>query len=237
MPLTIAQVYADLLSKLGIESVVGVSSLVQQDCIVAINGAMQMLQSAGERFFTQEQITLTLAAGTSSYTVAKTIQSVIGPVRLNDETPLRALTSRGEYDEFDRIFLGDTGYGAAAGTPIAYYPEFTRSGSTGDIVLITFYFAPVPDGAYTAVAQVVNDAPNYVVGDLSPGSTVLPVAQGYTESVFLPIARMLICRSSQFSRPDLLASLENDYRVALATLGLKGGFPPEPEPQGRETQG
>lgn len=236
MSLTISQVRDDLLSKLGIESVADANDLVKQDCVVAINGAMQMLQTAGERYFTQEGLTLTLAAGTSAYTIARSIQSVIGPVRLNNEVPLRGLTSRGEFDEFDRIFLGDTDYGAAAGTPIAYYPEFTRNGSTGDIVLVTIYFAPVPDGAYTAFVQVVNDAPSYDVDNLDD-STELPVAQDYTESIFLPIARYLVTRSSQFSRPDILDGITRDYQTAMQTLGLAGGFPPAPEPRGRETQG
>ncbi len=236
MPLTIAQTYADLLSKLGIESVGGASALVQQDCVIAINGAMQMLQTAGERYFTQQSITLTLGAGTSAYVISQTVQSVIGPVRLNDTIPLRALTSRGEYDEFDRIFLGETSYGAALGVPIAYWPEFNRSGDTGDIVRVTIYVAPTPAAGGTLFVQVVNDAPSYVVADLAD-TTELPVAQDYTESIFLPIARYLIMLSSQFSRPDLRPQLTEDYQTAMRTLGLAGGFPLAGEPEPRLTQG
>jgi len=235
MSLTISQAYSDLLSKLGIESQAGVSTLVQTDCVIAINGALQVLQTAGEEYFTRETITLTLAAGTAAYVIPASVQSVIGPVRYNDEIPLKGLTSRGEYDQFDRIFLGETDYGAAAGTPIAYWPESIRSGSSGDIVRTTIYLAPAPSGAGTLVVEVVNDAPTYTISNLAD-STVLPVAQNYTESIFLPIARMLVTRSSQFSRPDLLAQLTEDYQRAMATLGLAGGFPVAGQPVPRDTQ-
>ncbi len=237
MPLTNIQARNDLLSKVGIEDASLASALVLQDVAVAINGAFQFLQTAGERFFTQETITLTIGAGTAAYVISQSVQSVIGPIRLNDEVPLRGLTSRGEYDEFDRLYFGSTGYGAAAGTPMAYWPEFTRTGTTGDIVRCTIYFAPNPSAGGTAVVQVVNDAPSLVVADLDD-NTALPVAQNYTESVFLPIARMLMTRSSQFSRRELLAQLTEDYQHAMATLGQAGGFAPtDQQLQARATQG
>lgn len=201
-----------------------------QDVVVAINGAMQMLQRAGQDFFTRDTITINLGAGTSLYQVTKSVQAILGPIRLNNLTPLSALTSRGELDQFDRIFLGSTSFGAAAGTPVAYWVENIKSGSTGNINQINIWLVPVPTGGGTIVAEVVDDAAAYVVADLS-GSTNLPVAQNYTESVFLPIARMLICRSSQFSRPDILQGLTTDYEAAMATLATAGGFPNAVEPQ------
>lgn len=237
MPLTIVQARNDLLSKLGFPDASLASALVLQDVAVAMNGAFQFLQTAGERFFTQEEITLTLAAGTAAYVISQNVQSVIGPVRLNDEIPLKGLESRGELDEFDRIFLGATDYGVAAGTPMAYYPDFTRNGTTGDIVRCTIHFAPAPSTSGTAVVQVVNDAPGITVAELDD-TTALPVAQNYTESVFLPIARYLVTRSSQFSRRELLEQLTADYERALATLGNAGGFAPtEQQLQARATQG
>lgn len=239
MSLTIAQTYSDLLSKLGIESSVGVSALVQQDCVIAINGAMQMLQTAGQDFFTREVMTLTLSAGTSIYNVPANVQAVLGDVKWNNVKPLRGLDSDGELEQFARIFLGETAYGVGANAdPVAYFVKYLRTGTTGDICAITVRLAPAPAApAGTLVIEVVNDAPAYVVADLS-GSTVLPVAQNYTESVFLPIARYLITRSSQFSRPDLLAQLTTDYETARATLADVGGFPNAEQPAPpRKTEG
>lgn len=230
MALTVAQAYADLLSKLGIESTVGVSALVQQDCVVAINGAMQILQTAGQDYFTRERMTLTLGAGTAVYNIARSLQAVLGPVRWNDTKPLRGLTSQGELDQFARIFLGESGYGSGAqGDPIAYWVDYLRSGTEGDVCAVTVTLAPAPDAAGTLVLEVVNDAPAYDTSDLT-STDDLPVAQNYTESIFLPIARMLVTRSSQFSRPDLLEQLTADYQVAMARLGLAGGFPNAEQP-------
>jgi len=229
MALQLVQVRDDLLSKLGIEAV-DASTQDLQDVVVAINGAMQMLQTAGQDFFTREDVTLGITAGTAIYAFNRTIQAVLGPALWNNQKPLRSLSSRGEYDQFDRIFLGEATYGAAAGDPMAYWIENIRDGSTGDINLVQIWLAPTPDESGTLLVQVVNDAPDYVVADLDD-TTEVPVAQNYTESVFLPIARMLVTRSAKFSRPDLLPKLTADYQLAIQRLGFVGGFPNAQEPK------
>lgn len=231
MSLTIVQARNDLLSKLGIENAAEASALALQDVVVAINGAMQMLQTAGQDYFTRQRLTLTLAAGTAVYNVPLSLQAVIGPVRWNGTKPLRALTSQGEYDQFARMFLGEEEYGVGDdGDPVAYWPDYLRNGTVGDICAVTINLAPAPAApAGTLVVDVINDAPSYVVADL-PNATVLPVAQNYAESIFLPIARMLVTRSSQFSRPDILGQLESDANTAMARLGLSGGFPNVSQP-------
>lgn len=236
MPLTIVQVRNDLYSKAGVEDPSLATTLLAQDAVVAINGAMQMLQTAGERFFTQQEVSITLGAGTAAYVISSGIQAVIGPARLNDSVPLRALTSRGEYDQFHRIFFGGSDYGAPSGVPMAYLPESIRDGSTGDIVKTTIYVAPTPASAGTLNVRVIYDAPSYTTADLTSTSN-LPVAQNYTESVFLPIARYLMMQSSQFSRPDIRDQITQGYQTAMQTLAQAGGFPPVPESQNRETQG
>jgi len=233
MSLQIVQTRDDLLSKLGIENAALASALALQDVVVAINGALQMLQTAGQDYFTRETMTVTLIAGSSLYTIERSVQAVLGPIRWNNTKPLRALASQGEWDQYDRIFTGTPGYGAAAGEPNAYWVQNLRQGATGDIDQINIWLAPVPTSpAGTLTVEIVNDAPSYTTADLTSTST-LPVAQNYTESIFLPIARMLITRSSQFSRPDILQQLTTDYQHAMSFLGMSGGFPnadqPEPE--------
>jgi hypothetical protein len=237
MSLQLIQVRNDLLSKLGIEDPSLAGSLVLQDVVVAINGAMQMLQTAGQDYFTRQEITVGIYAGTSIYQIPGSVQSVLGPVRLNDEKPLRALESQGQYDQFARMFLGDTDYGPGSGEPKAYWPKYLRQGSTGDVCDIELYLAPRPVASSSLTVEVVNDAPEYMVADLDD-TTELPVAQNYTESIFLPIARMLVTRSSQFSRPDLLEQLTADAQRAFAKLGVSGGFPNEEQPYPpRKTEG
>lgn len=239
MPLTIVQARNDLLSKLGIEDPSLASALALQDVVVAMNGAMQMLQTAGQDYFTREIVTLTLSVGTSIYNVPASMQAVLGPVRWNDLKPLRALTSEGELDQFARIFRGLDDYGVGPnGDPIAYFVKYLRTGNSGDICGITIRLAPAPAAPPgTLVAEIVNDAVAYVVADLV-STAVLPVAQNYTESIFLPIARMLVTRSSQFSRPDLLEQLTADGQRAMQALGVAGGFPNVEQPgPDRKTEG
>jgi len=231
MSLTNVQCRNDLLSKLGIETIADASDLALQDVAVAMSAAMQVLQTAGEDFFTREELTLTLAAGTALYNISANVQAIIGPVLWNGTKPLRALDGLGEIDQFARIFLGQSAYGVGDdGDPIAYNVTFRKSGSTGDICAVTIQLAPAPAApAGTLVLDVINGAVSYVVADLDD-TTVIPVAQNYAESVFLPIARMLVTRSSQFSRPDLLPQLTEDYQRAMQRLGLAGGFPNVEQP-------
>jgi hypothetical protein len=225
MPLTVAQCRDDLLSKLGIESAALATDLALQDVAVAMNGALQELQRAGEAFFTRESLTVTIGAGTAFYTLPQAIQSVIGPARLNDVTPLRGMNSRGELDQFARIFFNETGVGAGTGVPMAFYVDTRRQAAVaGDIVRSNLYLAPAPLAAGTLVLDVVNDAPGYDVDDLDD-TTEIPVAQAYTESIFLPIARMLVTRSSTFTRPNLLPQLTEDFERAMQRLATAGGFP------------
>lgn len=231
MPLQVVQARNDLLSKLGITDAAVASALTLQDVVIALNGALQMLQTAGQDYFIREELTLTLAAGTATYNVPANLQAVLGPVRWNNLKPLRGLTSEGEFDQFSRIFLGGTSYGGGANAePIAYFVRYLRVPPGGDICGITIRLAPAPSApAGTLVAEVVYDAPSYVVADLS-STAYLPVAQGYAESILLPIARMLITRSAQFSRPELFEQLQGDGMRAMAMLGVSGGFPNVEQP-------
>jgi hypothetical protein len=228
--LNIIQVRNDLLSKLSIEDASLADSLTIQDVLIAINGALQVLQTAGQDFFTRQIITVEFGAGTAALTLSRSVQAVLGPMRWNDDIPLRALTSRGELDQFTRIFLGGTLYGAGLGTPMAYFVENLRDGNSGDIDQINVFLAPKPDEPGELVIEVIPDSPAYTSADFQAGTAILPVAQNYTESVFLPIARMMVTRSRIFSRPDIVPQLQTDYDRAMQTLADVGGFPNAVQP-------
>lgn len=237
MSLTIVQARDDLLSKLGIEVAAEASALTLQDVVIALNGAGQMLQTAGQDYFTREEIVVGIYAGTSIYPINRNVQSILGPVRLDNEKPLEALESQGQYDQYDRMFRGGSSYGPGVGEPEAYWPKYLKEGDAGDICDVQLYVAPTPIVPATLTIEVVNDWEELAVADLDD-TTELPVAQNYTESIFLPIARMLVTRSSQFSRPDLLKQLTDDAAVAMQRLGVSGGFPNETQPRPpRQTEG
>jgi len=233
----IVAVRNDLLSKLGIDDAASADALTLQDVLVAINGAGQLLQTAGQDYFTREEITVGIYAGTSIYPISRSVQAVLGPVRLDDEKPLRGLESQGQYDQFDRIFMGGSDYGPGDGIPEAYWVKYLREGTTGDICSIELFLAPKPVDSGSVVIEVVNDWTEYEIADLD-STEELPVAQNYCESIFLPIARMLVMRSRLFSRPDLGAQLQADGEAALARLGVSGGFPNQEQPYPpRRTEG
>ncbi len=126
---------------------------------------------------------------------------------------------------------------AKLGTPIAYFVENLREGDTGDINRINVYLAPKPSTSGSVTMDIIMDAPNITIDDLED-TTEVPVAQAYTESVFLPIARYLIMLSSQFSRPELRPQINSDYQTAMVTLGYQGGFPNAAQPgPAREVEG
>lgn len=235
MPLTIQAAANDLLSKLGILGTdpTVAPALAQQDVIIALNAAGQMLQRAGEDFFTRQQLTIFIGAGTAAYAVTQQVQNVLGPVRLNGNVPLAALLSRGELDQFDRIFLGQADYGAGPGTPIAYWIEsLNNAAGMGDIEQYNLWLAPVPIAAGFVIMEGVDIFPAITPANIG-ATTLLPVAHNYAESIFLPIARLFVTRSSSFSRPDLLKLITDDATTALQQLGSAGGFPdivqPNPE--------
>jgi hypothetical protein len=233
MPLSLLQARNDLLSKLGVEDSSLATALMLQDVVIALNAALQTLQTAGEDYFTREIIDATFTAGSTFVTLSASVQNVIGPIRItsgpNTGMPLLALQSKGEIDQFGRIFQDQTSWLMTAGEPTAYWVENLRNGNDGEINEIRIRPAPVPTANRNFQVEVVNDAPSYAVTDLSSGTTYLPVAQNYAESLLLPIARLNVTRSSQFSRPELLPQITEDAQRAMQELGMAGGFPVEEE--------
>lgn len=231
--MTINQTRDDLLSKLSIPDASKADVQALNDCWQSMNAALQVLQTAGEYYFTRTKLGCPFSAGTAIFMLPQNVQSIIGPGRWNDVIPLRALVSRGEYDSFNRIYLGTATYGVSTGVPMAYFVEDVRSGNVGDIVQTNVYLCPIPALAGTLFIDIIPDTPMYTLADFTVGTALIPVAQNYTESVFLPIARMFITRSAYFSRPDIVPSLTADYERAMTHLISVGGFPdighPNPE--------
>jgi len=81
---------------------------MQQDVIIAINGAMQTLQERRRGLFHPAKALLTL--GLERAFIRSLEFRLYSPGPAEHSIPLRALESRGEIDQFDRIFLGGTDY-------------------------------------------------------------------------------------------------------------------------------
>lgn len=216
----------DLLRLLGFESSGAASSAVLADVLAAMNFAQQALWTAGPDFFTRTAIDVTLVAGTATYTLADTVQSVLGPLRLPSGRTLRALESRGELDNFALLYLGQSATAMTNGTPLAYFIESTYQAGA-DPVRMKLHVAPAPDAgaAGAAVLDGVVECAIFTTSDLS-STDVLPVAQQYVETLFLPLARRQLSRSVYFSAQHLQEKLEADYQEATERLAAAGGFPP-----------
>jgi hypothetical protein len=225
----------DLLRKLGIESSGSASASMLADVLEAMNHAQQMLWMAGPGYFTRSQLALTLVNGTSAYTLADTVQSVLGPLRLPSGRTLRALESRAELDNFGLLYLGQTSVTVTAGTPLAYFVE-TLFQAGNDPVQIKIHVVPAPDSgaAGTATLDGVTECTRFADAADIAGTDVLPVAQQYSESLFLPIARKALTRSTYFSATQLREQIEADYAEAMALLARAGGYQPADKVEKRE---
>lgn len=235
MPATVEKVRDDLLLKLGVSVPADATPGQLADVAVAINWALQTMHTAGEDFFTRRKLAVTYPGGGPELALPEEVQSVLGPVRLATGAHLRALESRGEYDAYGPLFMGLGAYAVPNGTPQAYWVETHRAddATDADLAKINIRLIPQPGGNTDLEVEGVEEAANYAVADLGY-TDPLPCPHKYVETIFLPLARYAITRSNDFSRAELRAELEKDFRFALSTLGLKGGFPPEKKPEMRE---
>lgn len=226
-----------LLRTLGIESSANANAGMLADVLAAMNYANQTLWTAGPDYFTRAQIAVTLIAGTASYTLANTIQSVLGPMKLPSGRTLRPLESRAELDNFGLLYLGQTEAGVDEGVPLAYFIESLNQ-TGNDPVLLKLHVVPAPSAAEAGAATLdgVSECTIFASTDLA-ATDVLPVAQQYVESLFLPIARKHVAGSTYFSAANLLKGIEADFDAAMGTLRRAGGFPPAAgRKESRETE-
>lgn len=225
----------DLLRKLGIEDAAQASAAQLADVALAINWALQTLFSAGEDFFTRSKLSVAFSAGIAAVELPSTVQEVLGPVRLPTGVPLRMLSSRGELDAFGVLFLGQESWTVAQSLPQAYWVESLRASSGADLAKIVLNIVPAPSSSITLTVEGVEECANIAVAGLG-ATDALAVPHQYAESIFLPLARQAITRSTSFSRAELRREIQADFERAMATLGAKGGFPPEKQPETREAK-
>lgn len=218
MGLTVAQIVADLRNKLG------VASGADADCIGALNWALQTLAKAGADYFRREAIEVTLIAAQSAYVLAASVQEVLGPVTTEGRRLLRALSDYSEVETFGTVYLGQQDAELANGAPLAFHVRSTRA-DAGDAHAVTLYVVPAPDAAaVTAHSPLkvdgVKTCPRYAEADVE-STTVVPVADGYCESLLLPLARLHITRSHLFSDFDNLPRIQEDAALAMRTIGIE----------------
>lgn len=229
MPLgTIAN---DIAQVWGYPTFAAVPAFGQDRIRIEINAAIQEMQDAGEDFYGREDIEITLIEGQGEYVLDAEVQSVLEPIELQDGTPLRQLTSRGQVLTFGQVFQDRLDNSVPNGKPQAYYVDAKREMTEADSVRTILQFLPAPDGPNVAnkpVVPVIKEAGLFSTAQLTAGTASLPVPHRYVESIFLPLARYGATTCFMFYKNESAGKYKTDYDRALQLLGKADPRSPKP---------
>jgi hypothetical protein len=227
-------VASDLSQVFGVPDYTSAPQAVKDRLLIDINAAIQQLQDAGEDFYAREDLTVDLVANTQGYTLPKNIQTVLDDVMLDDGTVLKKLTSYGQFLQAGQLFLDQLDNVVPAGTPQFYFVDSQRdtADTTGDNVATTISLVPKPSTAVAAAANlivpVIKEPTPVTAGQLTAGTSSLPVPHKYVESIFLPLARWNATTSYLFYDKERLSRYEDEYVRALKLLGKADPRVPKP---------
>jgi hypothetical protein len=146
---------------------------------------------------------------------------VLEPVKLQDDTLLKKLTSDGQVLQFAEVFLDQVDGVLADGKPQAYFVD-SKKGVTDDNVTTILQLLPAPSLAEIAngvVVPVIKEAGLFSTAQLTAGTASLPVPHRYVESIFLPLARFNATTCFMFYKQDSKEKYQTDYDRALQLLG------------------
>ena len=226
--MTVRQIFNDGLSLLGIQNP-DVSPLTARAHVLQdITAALQLMQLSGEDFYSREEMSVSLAIGTSAYVIDSSVQTVLDPATLSDGKALVELQEWTQFANFGPLFLG-TNEAVANGIPLAYFVETLRPTTGTEATKIVLHVTPTPAAAYTLSLYVIKEPPVYTATDLGSSSPVPPVPHKYHESILLPLVRMNVTTCDLFARNAAKYPLiEADYQRALTLLGLADPRTPPP---------
>lgn len=243
-------IFDTVLTLFGVTVRAQATAAAKAEALIAINAAIQQMASAGEDFYGREEVLVALTPAQETYTLAKTVQSVLDPVYLStDGSLLRKLASRGQLRQFGQLFLGQLTNTVSYGKPVAYFVESLKDtdGTSGaeDSVTVKLHILPAPSLTYSGanlVLNVIKEPTTIVVTDLTTGTAKIPVPHKYVESVLLPLIRWNATASYLFTLKDMIDRYAADKTIALQLLGqsdprkaseTETGALREPEPQRR----
>lgn len=229
MGLTVAQVVSDLRLRLGImPGATSIPAGANADCIMALNWALQVISKSNAQYFKRETIDVTLVIGQQAYLLPADTMDVIGPVITNAKRTLRTIENFSDIQGFGQIFFDQAGVTVANGAPLVYHVRDTKTlTESGDSHAITLHVLPAPDSAAVSAhspvkVDGVRTCPRYTEGDIA-STTVVPISDGYTESILLPLARLQVTRSHIFSQTEQLSRIKEDASTAMKILGVDNG--------------
>jgi hypothetical protein len=226
--LTLPALYADALAVVGLYDPTKAPAFMRDRALADINGALQLMQLAGEDFYSREEISVTIPENAISVALDASIQRVLEPVTLSTGDNLISLTTRSQYQDFGALYMGKTAP-LDPGLPIAFFVEGTRA-SASDNVGLRLYVVPAPETSVSVILPVIKEPPTYSVADISNASVIPPVPHKYHETILRPLVRYGMASSSFLSESDAgrLPELRADYQRALSLLGMAAPAMPAP---------
>lgn len=232
------EVYADLLTLFGVNDPDSATDGAKQRLLNDINAAVQTVAGSGEDFYGREEIEVNLTEGTAAYELPKTVMRVLDPVRLEDGTVLRKLTSRSMFINYGTLFLGQMTNAVANGRPAAYFIESLKdthaTDGAEDSVKIKLHVVPAPSAAQVsndALLDVVKEPTLFVLADLEDDAKKVPIPHKYAQAIFLPIARWNASGSEYFVHRDnatMMTRFNEDYERAMNLLEVADPRRPKP---------
>ncbi|MBE2178872.1 MAG: hypothetical protein IAE97_00165 [Chthoniobacterales bacterium] len=222
--LTVKDAIDDVLNTLGITQPQLAQQFMKRRALHDLNAAAQMVWTAcvDLGFIGKTTHEISYSQGQASATLSRTVQTVLGNVRVGDGPPLMKLATRSQWQNFAVSF------GISSGPPLAWFAD-SHGQPKSDSIAVKLHLAPAPPEAVTVKLDVIEDCPRYLWQDYIE-RTALQIPHQYAESCLLPICRYLASGSGLFNKPDLKAQIDADYKTALGILRITD---PEQEEQDR----
>jgi hypothetical protein len=226
--LTLPALYADALAVVGLYDPAKAPAFMRDRALADINGALQLMQLAGEDFYSREDIPVAIPEGIISVALPEAVQRVLEPIRTSTGRSLIRLETRSQLQDFGALYYGTTS-ALEPGPPVAYFVEGTRSAGA-DNVTLRLYLVPTPEATLTLTVPVTQSPPAYETADLTNPAITPPVPHKYHETILRPLVRYSMATSSFYSESDAgrLPDLRADYQRALSLLGMAAPAMPAP---------
>src|SRR5260370_35421861 len=149
--MTIGDIANDITQVFGIPKFSIAPDFIQARVMIDINSAIEQLQNSGEDYYSREDLDIALVADDDDYTLGNDVQSVLDPVRLDDGTLLRKLTSRGQILQWGQFFNDQLDNSQVSGLPSAFYIESVRNPAFPQGVMVILHFVPPPSPPVVAI--------------------------------------------------------------------------------------
>lgn len=216
--MTLRELFDSVLVLFGMECSDKSPTVMRIRALSDINAAIQTVAASRKDFFQREKLSVTLVAGTGSYDLDETILHLYGPAKINDGRPLTEILTRGEFDRFPEIYLGQTLRSLAQAEPVAIFYERTRRDDSNN-VKITANVIPKPDTGYTLNYEASKRPAVFTMADVGDDATIIPMPHEWCESILAPLA-FNNARGAQWFIAKDTAAIEARAREAMEVLGL-----------------